>query len=266
MTPLETITNITAPRALRKLRDGDRYTKQFYRLAADQNLAAVLELVSVLRDEHVDSLWISGGNSRRLDVCELELQVGLPTFFSPDGNFGGECGGMSFLKEKGISDNKGLVVDFGQTCLKISWAGRRWLFPRDLALLPKETGLESFDEADAAAEHLASFLNNSILTTIQEAASGVPHGTVWATAGSVSGEGMPLRSSYIGLAGNPFIFTDALEGAGIVNRPFWLLADTTLAALSARVDPRLTNAGFRETLVLTLGTSIGMAVIRWPSA
>jgi hypothetical protein len=259
MWTLESVANITAPETLSRLKNGDQFTPQFYRLAADQSLPAIVELVKVLQDGSTDSLWISGGKSAGLDIAELSRQLNLPSFLSPDGNFGGESGGLKRLEDKGIPAGRGMVVDFGQTCLKVSWAGRRWLIPRDLEILPRETGRETFEEAEAAADRLADFLCESIQKATREANAGPPDGVIWALAGVLSREAIPLQSSYIGLSGNPFLIPDALASAGMEFAPYWILPDTTLAALSAREDPRLRKGNFRKTLVLTLGTSIGMA-------
>ena len=86
-----------------------------------------------------------------------------------------------------------------------------------------------------------------------------PHAMVFALPALVADDGTPAGSSYAGMQGERMLLPDALRMAGLADAPLLVLHDAELAALSARLDARLT--GFRKVLVLTLGFGIGAALI-----
>lgn len=86
-----------------------------------------------------------------------------------------------------------------------------------------------------------------------------PRALVFALPAKLDDDGTPHSSNYAGMAGDRALLSDALEMGGLAGLPLFVVNDAELAALSARLDPRL--AGFRKVLVLTLGFGIGAALI-----
>lgn len=168
--------------------------------------------------------------------------------------FGGERGGFDLLDARGLS---GWVADLGQSQLKLVAPGQRWTFPRDWTRL-RAAGLVPPAEAPAQRRRLREFIALRLQIAMAESTRR-PRALVFALPSRLTDDGTPGGSSFPGMAGDRALLPDALQLAGLAGLPLFVLNDAELAALSARLDPRL--AGFRKVLVLTLGFGIGAALI-----
>jgi hypothetical protein len=201
-----------------------------------------------------DAVFFTGGGVMAYDL--IEEFVGLPcaVYFGERPVFGAEKGGFDLLQTRGLS---GWVADLGQTQLKLVAPGWRWTFPRDRKRLPV-AGELSIAETATQRRRLREFIALKLQMAMAEARQR-PHAMVFALPALVSDDGTPIGSSYAGMQGDRMLLPDGLQMAGLDDVPLFVLHDAELAALSARLDPRL--AGFRKVLVLTLGFGIGAALI-----
>ena len=165
----------------------------------------------------------------------------------PDGPFAGEAGGLALLREEGLP---GMVVDMGQTSIKVSHGGRRGVILRDFDRLPARGG-EAWTPEDR--ERLRDFLARAL----REGAGAIPPpAVVLALPCELDSEGLPGGSSYAGMEGDRTLVRDAFVRAGLGHSRVLLINDAELAAASARLAmPRV------KTLVLTLGYGVGGAVL-----
>jgi hypothetical protein len=202
----------------------------------------------------VDTLFAGGGGL----TAELEAAlrtVGLPLHVSGQPAFVAEAGGRALLRSLGA--RSGLVVDIGQTALKISHGRGRARYPRDFSRLPlADAAGPTFDGRPALRRFLASALADAAR------AAGAVDAIVLALPAALDDAGRPGGCSYPGLAREAHedrarLVPDALLEAGLGHVPCVLLNDAELAALSARTvtPPEAT------TLVLTLGFGVGGALL-----
>ncbi len=208
--------------------------------------------------DRIRCVWIGGGRSGDVIAENLSAELGIPVFLSRDSVFAGEEGGFAMLEELGCS---GMVCDLGQTQMKVSWQGRRWICPRDYAAMPhyEKSAAYSLDQKAAQRLKLRRFIAGIIRRTILETDDGSPEGIVFALPAEIDSWGQPLGSSYIGMHMDTQLVTHALELAGLPDIPHWLLNDAELAATSALFDERVIACG-GKALVFTLGTAVGCAL------
>jgi hypothetical protein len=178
-----------------------------------------------------------------------------PVILSRDGNFVGEAGGLDLLAAHSVT---GLVVDLGQTGLKVSDGIRRWHFPRDWNRLPMRNEVPVDRYPDQRRE-LRRFLAESVGQCAAESTIRVD-ALVVALPARLDDTGIPEGSSYAGMAGDEALVTDALVLGDLEKSRVWLLNDAELAALSAQLHPELPKG--RSTLVLTLGFGLGTALVK----
>ncbi len=202
-----------------------------------------------------DAAFISGGGAQS-DILRAELtQVPFPVFFSDEGSFSGERGGLDLLRAMGCF---GYVIDLGQSQLKISGAGKRWTFPRNFHLMPIRDDVGTSDYP-AQRQHLRHFLAETIQLCVNATAIR-PQAFVFALPSRLDNNGVPEGSSYAGMEGDDRLVTDVLSMMRLSAVPVLLVNDAELAALSALSDPRISLE--KRTLVLTLGFGVGAALIR----
>jgi len=199
-----------------------------------------------------EALFIGGGGAESAALRDAVLKAPWPVVFSEECRFVGEKGGFHLLA---MHDRPGLVVDLGQTQLKVAAPGRRWTFQRDFTRLPMRE-----DRASESVSEQRMELRRFIGESLRECAAGTSvGGLVIALPSRLDDGGVPEGSSYVGMAGDAALVEDALEIAGLQHATTWLLNDAELASLSARlhpgVDPR------KRTLVLTLGFGLGAALL-----
>jgi hypothetical protein len=208
--------------------------------------------------DRIGCVWMDGGKCDGVDAEVLSAALGVPVFQGRGDVFAGEEGGLCMLEEQ---ECHGMVCDLGQTLLKISWTGRRWIFPRDVAAMPHHlgTGKHAVKQKGAQRRVLRRFIADSLRTALTEAGAGDPQGVIFALPSVLDKWGQPLGSSYIGMRMDTQLVTDALELAGLPDIPHWLVNDAELAATSAIFDERVIACG-GKALVFTLGTAVGCAL------
>lgn len=157
-----------------------------------------------------------------------------------------EHGGLAILARAG---KRGLVVDLGQSQLKIRGAGRRVL-TRDLERIP--VSQRPVDGTGRAA------LVAWVAAALRDAVDGAPpEAIVLALPCEVADDGTLGTCSYPWPAGDTIV-PEILAAAGLADVPTWLLNDAELAAIG--VAEQAPGAG--TTLVLTLGFGVGAALVR----
>lgn len=156
-----------------------------------------------------------------------------------------ERGGHAILARAGA---RGLVVDLGQSLLKVSGARRR-VYPRDLGRIPLST--RPVDGAGRA--ELVAFVAAALREAAEDSA---PEAIVLALPCEIADDGAVASCSYPWGAGDP-IAAEFLAAAGLAAVPTWLINDAELAAVGVAEDgPRRGT-----TLVLTLGFGVGGALV-----
>jgi hypothetical protein len=204
--------------------------------------------------EPIDGVFIDGGDSVNVDIEAIADKTGIPVWLGRGGRYAGETGGRLILQELGL---QGMICDLGQTGLKISWAGQRWAFERDLNVLPIRKDKASLQEKGAQRRALRQFMAAAIRQAVDEAGEGAPEALVCALPSSLDRWGQPRGSSYCGMTNDTQLLPDSLELAGWNAGHIILLNDAELAAVSALQDERLQACNL--ALVLTLGYAIGAA-------
>lgn len=179
-----------------------------------------------------DSLFLGGG--RRIVVPPTPYPVAV----SRDGAFVGEAGGLALLGGDGV------VVDVGQTAIKVSSPDERRMISRDLATLPIRAADAADHDVPAQRVRSREFLASAL---------GGARRIVLALPCELGDDGVPGRCSYIGWEGDRTLVADALRLAGNSEAEVLLLQDGELAALSAPERPG-------KTLVVTLGYAVAAAL------
>lgn len=198
-----------------------------------------------------EHLVIGGG--RAVEVSDAVLAQG-PTPFSrlPD-RYIGEPGGLALAAQHGFPPEETMVVDLGQTSIKVSYAGQRCRLDRDRKMLPR--GRVSSARREEQRVTLREFLADAI----GEAMAGQPPplAVVFALPGEVGPDGTPGRSTYAGTEGYAALLPDTLVCANIKPKMVGVLNDAELASASAGLLP----AAAGKTLVITLGFGLGAALL-----
>lgn len=158
-----------------------------------------------------------------------------------------ERGGHAILARAG---KRGLVVDLGQSLLKIS-GERRWVVPRDFNSIP--VSRRPVDGRGRAA--VVEFVGEALREVVRD--EGVPGAVVMALPCEISAGGEIGTCSYPWAAGDSVV-SEMLMSGGIDEVPGWLLNDAELAAIG--VGEQVHGAGV--TLVITLGFGVGAALLR----
>lgn len=166
---------------------------------------------------------------------------------TPDGPFAGEAGGLALLREEGLP---GMVVDMGQTAIKVMHGGRHGVLHRDFSRLPAR-GEAAWTRDDR--ERLRDFLARAL----RDGAGAIsPPAVVLALPCELDDEGVPGGSSYAGMEGDRTLVRDAFVRAGLGHARVLLLNDAELVAASARLERPAA-----KTLVVTLGYGVGGALL-----
>jgi hypothetical protein len=186
----------------------------------------------------VERVIVRGGGAQAL--CGKLPQLGVPVTVEP-GAFAGEAGGLALLGARG-----GLVVDAGQTAIKLSWPGGRARVERDFASLPANV-----EPDDGARERVRAFFAGAIANAAARL-DGAPAGVVLALPAELDDALVPGACSYP-IAGDATLVADVLARAGLDGVPALVLNDAELAASDVPRD--------RATLVLTVGFGVGGALV-----
>lgn len=201
-----------------------------------------------------EALFLTGGQSRDKILRREMRDFPCTVVFAEDPVFGGARGGIDLLKTRGL---EGWVADLGQTQLKLATPQRSWTFLRDWTRL-RAAGTVPPPEIPTQRRRLREFIALKLRLAMKEGAHR-PRALVFALPARMTDDGTPGGCSYAGMRGDRMLLPDALELAGLADLRLFVLNDAELAALSARLDPRL--ARFGKVLVLTLGFGIGAALI-----
>ncbi len=209
-----------------------------------------------------DAAWIAGGLTLLPGFSEtLRENAELPVTIDGNGVFAGEAGGLRLLREAGL---RGAVVDVGQTSIKASCCGRRFVRQRDHAALP----LEWIDPEGAPParsttrlDNAARFVGDAIADALR-AADSSEASLVLALPCAVDDACVPGPCTY-GFSGEALLVPRALEHAQSRLAAFrihdvMVLNDAELAAESALASGGATAP---RTLVLTLGLGPGAALL-----
>lgn len=199
--------------------------------------------------------YLGGGLTLRPGLAAALTGAPFPVIVDANGPFVGEAGGLSLLHKLGRS---GLVIDFGQTAIKVTARGRRFALPRDWSRLPPADRVAA-GRVGSQREALRAFLAGSVGQCLERIAHFRPEAAVVALPCELDDYGCPGPSSYAGMDGDATLVTDCLRSAGLGDIPVLLLNDAELAAASARLCDAVPRQG--KTLVLTLGFGVGGAVL-----
>ncbi len=150
-----------------------------------------------------------------------------------------------------LGGRPGLVIDVGQTAVKIAWPGGRLLVERDFRALPVCS--RSADPAHRAAlvELIGGAIDEArrLAGSVERVILGLPS--------TLDDAGLPEGSSYPGMAGDAELASDVLERGGVGAARAEVVNDAELAAFAAL--PRV--AAGATALVLTLGFGVGAALV-----
>lgn len=201
-----------------------------------------------------EAIFLTGGRMEEKRLRGELSSLSRAVCFGTESTFGGTLGGFDLLRTHGLS---GWVADLGKSRFKLAAPGRRWIFPRDWERL-RLTGTVSPAEEPAQRRRLREFIALKLQLAMAECGHR-PRALVFALPVKLDDDGTPHTCNYAGMKDDRALLPDVLQLAGLDDLPCFVLNDAELAALSARLDPRL--AGFRKVLVLTLGFGIGAALI-----
>lgn len=157
-----------------------------------------------------------------------------------------ERGGLAILRRAG---QRGMVVDLGQSRLKVWSGGRRWSLPREFEKIPISG--RPVDGRGRAA--LVEFVADAL----REAAGPAVEAIVFALPCEISADAEIGTCSYPWAAGEQIV-PEMLAAAGLAGVPTRVLNDAELAAIGVAEDCTMSGV----TLVLTLGFGVGGALLR----
>jgi hypothetical protein len=197
----------------------------------------------------IDAIFAGGGALDPRAIAALR-SIGLPLHLAHPIAFPAEAGGLALLAELG--EASGIVVDVGQSAIKLSHRLGRARFVRDLGRLP--IAGPGVDPA-AGREALRQFVGAAIIAGA--AAIGDVRTVILALPAALDAEGRPGPSTYPGLEGDVDLARDAIARAGVAGARAWILNDAELCALSAKC---VLPAG-ATALALTVGFGAGGALI-----
>lgn len=227
-----------------------------YRIARDRDFGGVLGRAA---EALASGMATSESGARFPDACRSIRRVvlvggaaedivwcnaSLPAERALDPEHCAEQGGRAIL-----AGQRGLVVDLGQSRLKIASAARRRVYARDFDAIP--ASLRPIDGTGRAA--LLAFVAGALREAV---AWDPPEALVLALPCEVSDDGVIGTCSYPWQSGDGIV-GEILEAAGLAGLTTWVLNDAELAALGVVAH------GAREagTLVLTLGFGVGGALL-----
>jgi hypothetical protein len=208
--------------------------KTLFAARHDADFAARLaRAVRVWRERHgFGHVWLGGGGVARAELPAELMRVGVPFTISPLGQFAAGPGGLRLA-----GTPRPLVVDVGQTALKLMWRDGRLRVERD-----------------GERPDLRAFISGAIDRARRQA--GPIDAVVLALPSEIDDALLPGACSYPGLAGDARLVTDLLARAQLADVPALILNDAELAAVTAQREvPSL------PALVLTLGFGVGGALV-----
>jgi hypothetical protein len=248
--------------------------RALYQLPHADQPAAIADVVVQLREGRarrlrpdaplarlaIDEVVLAGG--RALDDTLSALHaLSIVARCAPDPLWIAEPGGRALLATFSNA-RSGIVLDVGQTALKLIGPRGRAHLPRPLDQVPLE--LHARDPA------LQPTFRANTVAFIAAALAGQPRpdALVLALPCEVADDLTVSGCSYPWRAGDARLVHDILRCAGLLDLPCWVLNDAELAALSVGLAgcpaPALwsqTTPRALTTLVLTLGLGVGAAAL-----
>jgi len=232
-----------------------------YLVEADQQPSAIARAVQLLADGRarrlladtplpqlvLERVVLAGGGPVDA-VNQALLAQGFAAQVADEPRFIAEAGGRALLA--GLCEvERGLVVDVGQTSIKVSTADARACLARPLdvplELHARDPRLQARYRANTVA-----FFASALRAPVP------PAGVVLALPCEVADDLSVAGCSYPWLAGDRTLVSDVLQAAQLVDTRCLVLNDAELAALSIAQQPNV-----RRTLVLTLGLGLGGAYL-----
>lgn len=198
-----------------------------------------------------DAVFIGGGGASFKGLKKSLETLPIPVFFSREKTFVGESGGRHLLKKMACN---GVIMDIGQTKIKISASGNRHIFPRDFSQIPIADSI-SKNEESYYYSLFCQYAGDSLIQTGHNIAQAI----VIALPCWISKAGICGGSSYAGVEGRENVAKDICLAGGINPSICIYLNDAELAAVSASLDTRLIHA--KKVLVITLGFGVGGAIL-----
>jgi hypothetical protein len=169
-----------------------------------------------------------------------------------------EDGGRALAEGRG---NCPLIVDVGQTAVKLMFAERRGLVRRDWQALPAVDSRAKLLPSQRGVQRqlLRSFVAGAVRSFLQREPGIRPDVVVLGLPCELDDLGVPGPCSYAGLEHDGEFAAAVLAEAGLAEVPCLILNDAELAAVSARA--RWAELLPPRTLVLTLGFGVGAALL-----
>lgn len=229
-----------------------------YEVPRDAGYGAVLgrAVEALLEGTAVSESW-PGFPAACREICRVVLVGGaaggvtwrssrVPAVRAEAAELCAERGGHAILKRAG---KRGLVVDLGQSALKIS-GGERRVYPRDLTRVP----ISRRPVDGRGRRELIAFVAEGLREATN---AGRPEAIVMALPCEIDADARLGTCSYPWSAGDSVV-EEFLAAAGLEGVPVWLLNDAELAAVGVAEQVRAGGV----TLVLTLGFGLGAALLR----
>ncbi len=208
-----------------------------------------------LRERHRFECAFVAGGLTQIRGFAAALSKEADVVVDPDGRFAGHRGGLALLAELG--HERGVIVDVGQTGIKLSLGGRRLVVERDIRALPFEFIDPSGAPPRASNTRLqtaAAFIGGAIAELVR-APEGPPLALVLALPCPLDDACVPGPCTY-GWEGEARLVEAILEKCRQNFREVVVLNDAELVAETARLArPR------ERLLVLTLGFGPGGALL-----
>ncbi|MES2824109.1 MAG: hypothetical protein V4732_10945 [Pseudomonadota bacterium] len=200
-----------------------------------------------------DALYVAGGGALDPRIINALKQLSVPIIVAPDPVFSGVPGGNKILANHGL---EGIVIDLGQTQIKIANAGELHTFKRDFAAIPIRSETESEQDA-VQLQSFVRYVSSSIAETIKNTVK--PKGIVLALPCDIDNDGVLGGSSYAGMKGNADLVDSIIHHANLEDVQVLLLNDAELTAASALHDKNVIK--FNKILVITLGFAVGATIL-----
>lgn len=200
-----------------------------------------------------DAVFITGGGSENAAIKNSLQQLPIPTIFSCDPIFSGSHEGEVLLEQESL---KGIVIDVGQTQLKISMNKENKTYKRDFSILPIYTDNNPHKQSDQSTL-FENFIANSINDFLVLKQS--PNGVLLALPCSISSNGTLGSNSYGGIRSDRSLISNIIKKSVLNNPSVLLLNDAELASYAALNDHRLER--FNKILVITIGFGVGASII-----
>ena len=197
-----------------------------------------------------DAVFLTGGRSANAELQDrLSNLCEFPVFFSESPVFGAAEACLTSQ----WTDNP-LVIDVGQTQIKIVWGDERKTFPRDWEKLPILSGDK--DEKKLKKE-FRRYLSESIRSM-----NAAPEAVILALPCHVQDDLTLGGSSYCGLKGDGDgeLLRDVVSASGLADVTWHIVNDAELAGVLAKQESKLL-AHYEKVLVLTLGFGTGACVL-----